>query len=138
MIRNSGGPPGAEFSRFLVVGGFAALVNIASRPLFDLFMSYELAIVAAYLVAMTVAYSLNRLFVFAPSGRSARDEYIRFAVVNAFAVVQVWLVSVALARWLFPSVGFFWHADTVAHVIGVGAPVVTSYYGHKHFSFAGR
>ena len=37
---------------------------------------------------------------------------------------------------IFPAVGFTWHGETVAHVIGVLVPVVTSYLGHKHFSFA--
>jgi len=57
-------------------------------------------------------------------------------LVNLAAVAQVWVVSVGLARLVFPVAGFVWHAETVAHVIGVAVPVFTSYLGHKHFSFA--
>jgi putative flippase GtrA len=47
----------------------------------------------------------------------------------------VWIISVALARFVFPAIQFTFHADTVAHVVGVVAPVFTSYLGHKYFSF---
>ncbi len=62
-------------------------------------------------------------------------QFIRFAMVNAIAFTQVWLVSVGLARWLFPAIGFDWQAETVAHVIGVASPAVTSCFLHQHFSF---
>jgi hypothetical protein len=65
----------------------------------------------------------------------ARGEYARFALANAVAFAQVWLVSVGLARLVFPAIGFRRHADTVAHLIGLASPVWTSYLGHKHFSF---
>ena len=55
---------------------------------------------------------------------------------EAAAVAQVWIVSVGLTRFIFPAIGLAWHAETVAHVIGVAVPVFTSYLGHKHFSFA--
>jgi len=37
---------------------------------------------------------------------------------------------------LFPSVGFVWHSDSIAHIVGVLSPVLISYQGHKRFSFA--
>jgi putative flippase GtrA len=126
----------AEFLRFLIAGGIAALVNIASRVLLDMVMAYEIAIVVAYAIGMTCAFLLNRRYVFPPSRFRPHQEYARFAFVNLLAVVQVWIVSVGLARYIFPGLGFDWHAETVAHVIGVMVPVLTSYLGHRHFSFA--
>jgi putative flippase GtrA len=135
---NSKSSPGnrERFMRFLAVGVVAALVNILSRVALNYVMSYEVAIVLAYVCGMTTAYVLNKLFVFSPSGRAVHDEYIRFAIINLFAVAQVWIVSVGLAFYIFPSIGFDWHAETVAHIIGVMVPAVTSYFGHRHFSFA--
>lgn len=127
-----------RFVLFLGAGGIAAVVNILSRIALSTMMAYEVAIVVAYLVGMTTAYLLNKYFVFAASGRHAASEYLRFALVNLAAVAQVWIVSVALARFAFPATGFDWHAETVAHVIGVAVPVFTSYLGHKHFSFAAK
>ncbi len=127
-----------RFALFLFAGGTAALVNILSRIAFNWLMPYEVAIVVAYLCGMTMAYLLNKRFVFTSSGRGVASEYMRFALVNLAAVAQVWIVSVGLARLVFPAIGFIWHAETVAHVIGVTIPVFTSYLGHKHFSFAAK
>ena len=127
-----------RFALFLFAGGTAALVNILSRIAFNWLMPYEVAIVVAYLCGMTTAYLLNKRFVFASSGRGVASEYTRFALVNLAAVAQVWVISVGLARLVFPAIGFAWHAETVAHIIGVTIPVFTSYLGHKHFSFAAK
>jgi putative flippase GtrA len=125
-----------RFVRFLLVGGAAALVNVLSRMAFSLSVPYIAAIVIAYVCGMTTAYALNKLFVFAPSGRAVHEEYLRFTIVNMVALAQVWLVSVGLAFYIFPWLGFNWHAETIAHIIGVAVPTVTSYFGHRHFSFA--
>jgi putative flippase GtrA len=124
-----------QFVRFVLVGGIAAAVNILSRIALNLVMSYEAAIVVAYVCGMTVAYLLNKLFVFTPSGRRIHDEYLRFTLVNLVAVAQVWIVSVGLAFYIFPSIGFTWNAETVAHIVGVIIPTFTSYFGHRYFSF---
>jgi putative flippase GtrA len=60
---------------------------------------------------------------------------VKFATVNVVSFAQVWLVSVGLARLLFPALTFQWHADSVAHMIGVASPLLFSYYAHKHFTF---
>jgi putative flippase GtrA len=127
-----------QFIAFIIAGGIAALANIASRIAFNLVMPYEVAILVAYVCGMTTAYVLNKKFVFAASGRRVTTEYMRFTLVNLVAVAQVWIVSVGLARLIFPAIGFMWHDETIAHVIGVLVPVFTSYLGHKHFSFASQ
>lgn len=124
-----------RFALFLCAGGSAAFVNIVSRIIINWYVSFELAVVAAYVCGMTTAYVLNKLVVFKSQDRAIAQEYMRFAIVNLVAAVQVWCVSVGLARLLFPAIGFTWHAETVAHVIGVASPIYTSYLGHKHFSF---
>jgi putative flippase GtrA len=125
----------AKFIRFVVSSGVAAVVNIVVRLLLQFVMGYELAVFLAYLVGMSVAFVLARLYVFDGRSRRADGQFLRFAAVNAIAFAQVWLVSVGLARYAFPAIGFHWHAETVAHIIGVGSPVVSSYLGHRHFSF---
>ncbi len=121
---------------FLLVGGVAAIVNVICRVILNRVMPFEAAILFAFACGMTTAYILNKVFVFSPSGRSVHDEYIRFSIVNLAALAQVWIVSVGLARLIFPWIGFTSHAETVSHVIGVTVPVFTSYLGHKHFSFS--
>lgn len=126
----------SPFLRFVISGGIAAAVNIASRIALSQIMPFSTAIVLAYLAGMTTAYILMKLFVFDQSGSSVRQEYIRFGLVNLVSLLQVWLVSVGLARWFFPLINYTWNADTTAHIIGVLSPVITSYLAHKSFTFA--
>jgi len=130
--------PSRQFLSFVAIGGAAAAVNFVVRFPINWFTSYEVAIVIAYLIAMTTAFVLNRTFVFdGAAGGAWFYQYLRFAGVNVIALVQVFLVSVGLARLLFPAIGFNWYSDAVAHFIGLASPIVTSYWGHKYFSFAG-
>ena len=124
-----------RFGSFAVTGGLAALVNLISRYFLSRATIYEVAVAVAYLIGMTTAFFLARRFVFEASGRSIGPEYGRFAMVNVAAFIQVWVVSVFLARLLFPKLSFYWHPEEVAHLIGVVSPIAISYYAHKHFSF---
>ena len=125
----------SEFFRFVLAGGAAAAVNIASRWLLSAIMPFEVAVVVAYLIGMITAFALTRQFVFEKSERHVRSEAVRFVLVNLVALVQVWVVSVGLADWVFPMIGLVWQAELIAHIIGVLSPVVVSYFGHKHFTF---
>lgn len=124
-----------ELLRFVLSGGIAAAANVLSRIGFSLVLPYSAAILLAYGVGMLTAYLLMRSFVFAASGRRKRDEASRFVVVNLVAAAQVWAVSMLLSRWLLPAVGWSWQVETVAHGIGVGSTVLTSYAMHRGFTF---
>ena len=126
-----------QFLSFVAIGGFAAGVNFVARFPIDRVVSYELAVVLSYAVAMTTAFLLNRAFVFKAASGSWVRQYWRFFLVNLLALAQVFVVSVGLARLIFPALGFTWHADAIAHAIGLASPIVTSYWAHKRFSFAG-
>ena len=124
-----------RFMRFLLTGGFAALVNLGSRYLLNQYMSFEAAVAMAYLFGVVTAYLLARLFVFEKSGHKIATEFRRFAVVNIISLAVVWSVSVGLAVYLFPYLGFHWHAEAVAHFIGVASPTLIAYFAHKHYTF---
>ena len=125
----------AQFVLFAVAGGTAALVNILARIGFNLVTPFEVAVVLAYTVAMTVAFMLNRHYVFKASDGELPLQYFRFFVVNLIALAQVFTVSVLLARVIFPWIAFTWKAETVAHVLGVLSPIFTSYTLHKSYTF---
>lgn len=126
-----------RFMRFAGAGLVAAIANVASRIGLSHLMGYSASVAVAYLVGMTVAFLLTRMFVFDETENPWQKELIRFALVNGVAFVQVWAVSLLLAKWLFPRMQITWHAESLAHAIGVGSPIVLSYLGHKHFSFRG-
>lgn len=125
-----------QFWTFLLVGGLAALVNWFSRIMFSAQgVPFEIAVVIAYLFGMVTAYLLSRMFVFEKTGRSLAGEIWRFTLVNMVALVMVWVVSVTLERWLLPAINWTWRPAEVAHGIGVISPVITSYFGHRFFTF---
>lgn len=126
---------GKRFAGFVVTGGIAALANLVSRWLLSHVVDYPLAVTLAYLVGMTTAYLLARTYVFRPTGGRWQHEFGRFAMVNAVSFLVVLGISVGLADWLLPAIGWRWHAEDVAHLVGVMSPIVLSYYAHKHFSF---
>jgi putative flippase GtrA len=126
-----------RFMRFTGAGVVAAAANVLSRIALSHVMRYSASVAVAYLIGMVVAFTLSRLFVFDETANPWQKELIRFSLINAVAFVQVWLVSLGLAEWLFPKFNVTWHAESLAHLIGVGSPIVFSYFGHKHFSFRG-
>lgn len=124
-----------EFIQFLLVGGFAAGVNFLCRIGLNEFMSFRWAVFIAYLFGMLTAFLLSKYFVFEKSGKHHLHELRDFTLVNILAVIQVWLISVGLAEHLFPLVNYTFYANEVAHLIGLMIPAITSYFGHKYFSF---
>ncbi len=128
--------PPIQLVRFLATGGLAALVNLTTRYFLTPALGFEVSVIVAYLIGMVTAYVLFRLFVFGHSGRSIVSEAYRFVLVNLLAIVLVWLVSVGLARNLFPAIGLVWHAEDLAHFIGVCVPAASSFVGHRYFTYA--
>ena len=126
------------FVLFVLIGGFSSAVNLVTRILINRVTSYEVAIVLAFPVALTTAFLLNRAFVFRSAGAAWHGQFARFLIVNLAALVQIFLVSVGLARLVFPYIGMRFHPETAAHGIGLLSPILTSYWAHRHFTFRAR
>ena len=127
-----------EFLQFLFVGGIAAGVNFISRIGFSEFFSYRISIILAYIVGMVIAFTLFKHYVFEKSGRHYIEEVKGFIIVNIFGIIQVWLISIGLAEYLFPYISLQFYPHEVAHFIALGIPALSSYFGHKHFSFSNK
>ncbi|GAC1527539.1 MAG: hypothetical protein NVS3B1_17950 [Marmoricola sp.] len=123
------------FLRFLVTGGIAALINFGSRIVYSLWLSYPVAVILAYLTGMVAAFVMARLYVFTETDHSIVKSAGWFAVVNVVGAAQTLGVSLLLADWVLPGLGVDWQVETLAHGLGVMAPVFSSYLGHKHLSF---
>ena len=124
-----------QFVLFLVSGGVAALLNWASRFLFSLWMTFEWAVVCAFGVGLATGFILMRTIAFDGRGKPALPQAGRYALVNAAALAQTWIVSVLLARWALPAMGVTTHAEAVGHLAGVLFPVFTSYIAHRKYTF---
>ena len=129
------GPAYIRFLKFLAVGGFAAAVNFFSRIEFSHYMRYSAAIVLAYLLGMITAFVFNRLLVFRHTTNALLVQASWFVVINVLALLQTLAISLIMVNWGLPRIGWSWQPELVAHAFGVAVPVITSYFGHKHFSF---
>src|SRR6201996_5917492 len=125
----------SQFALFVLVGSTAAAINFGSRILFSLWTSYTTAIILAYLLGMVTAFCLNRLFVFRETASALHHQMIWFVVINVLAVAQTLAISLLLAHWLLPILGWASQPDLSAPPVGVAVPVATSYIGHKRISF---
>ena len=124
-----------QFVMFLLSGGIAAALNWASRFLFSLWMPFEWAVVCAFGVGLATGFALMRSIAFDGRGKPALPQAGRYAIVNAAALAQTWIVSVVLARWALPAVGVHEQAEAIGHLVGVLFPVVTSYFAHRLYTF---
>jgi putative flippase GtrA len=124
-----------QFLKFLVAAGLSVPVNLGSRVLLSRIMPYEAAIVVSHLCGMLTAFLLTRSFVFERSGRRMSNELARFTIVNVISLIVTWVVAVGLLRLVFPRIGFDTHPGLVAHIAGLALATLTSFYGHRRYSF---
>lgn len=124
-----------QFVLFVITGGIAALANFGSRFGFNLFTSFAVAVILAYLVGMITAFVLAKLFVFKETTNSTSQSFVWFTLVNLVAVMQTYFISVGLFYYVFPCMGYEFYPAATAHAIGVIFPVFTSFIGHKYLSF---
>jgi putative flippase GtrA len=124
-----------QFLKFLVFAGMSVPVNLGSRVLLSRIMPYEAALVVSHLCGMLTAFLLTRAFVFERSGRRVSNELARFTIVNVLSLIVTWVVAVGLLRLVFPRIGFDTHPELVAHIAGLSLASLTSFYGHRRYSF---
>lgn len=124
-----------EFVKFIGLGAIAALANFASRFVFDTFMPYEAAVGCAYLLGMVIAFILFQKFVFGDAGNGQFTQAFRFTVVNIVGLLVAVAVSSLFARTVLPAIGWTYLPYTTAHLVGIMAPTITSYFGHKFFTY---
>lgn len=139
-ITDAHAPAGSTFwlstpARFLFAGGLAAAVNFASRFVLSVWLPYPIAIVVAYVIGMATAFVLNRRYVFRSATTPLPRQVAWFVAINVLAVAQTLAVSLLLAGVVLPRIGLQTHVEAIAHAIGIAVPIVTSYLGHKHWTF---
>ena len=125
----------AQFARYLLAGGLAALANYGSRFAFSRAVPFELAVVLAFGVGLCTGFLLMRYYAFQPSQQSTGSQLLAYLAVNALALVQTLAISSLLLRLVLPALGVQFQAQAIAHGAGVLVPVVTSYFGHRWLTF---
>ena len=125
-----------ELAAYLGAGITAAASNFAARFAFSHVVSFEVAVALAYVVGMIVGFTLMRSYAFTSSRRPMSRQMLDYCWVNLLGVVQTVVTSSLMLRQVFPH--FFSDADLLepwAHLFGIAVPAVSSYFGHKWFTF---
>ncbi|QBG87098.1 GtrA family protein [Xanthomonas oryzae] len=125
-----------RFVLFVAASGVAAVANFSSRIAFNQFIGYVPAIVLAYFVGMVTAFLLNRSYVFKDANKQLAKQIFWFVAVNALALLQTIFISLVLSHYVFPWIGLTLYPETFAHALGIIAPAIASYFGHKHLTFS--
>ena len=123
---------------FLFIGTFTALINLLSRIFYNNYMSFPNAVIMAFLTGMIVGFILYKIFVFKKSIHSTFKEIYLYIMVNFVTIIQTYLISVGLEKYLFPYIEFEYYPKFIAHIFGVAIPALSSFIGHKYFTFKSK
>ncbi|MFT3721999.1 MAG: GtrA family protein [Hyphomonadaceae bacterium] len=129
-------PSFAEFAQFIAIGAAAAGVNLVARYLLNFTMPFEAAVIIAYVVGMVAGFAMFQVFIYRGASILQSHRMVRFAWVNLFGATLAWTVSIVMARQLLPILGWTWHPLEIAHLAGVAAPALCSYFLNKYYTFA--
>jgi putative flippase GtrA len=92
-------------------------------------------VLLAFLVGVAVAFVLMRTYVFDAQDKALGPQLATFIVVNLFAALQTFVVSILLARWAVSVIGVVSYGEAIGHLGGIITPVITSYFGHRLLTF---
>jgi putative flippase GtrA len=138
----------AQFLRYLLCAGLAALVNFLAGSLlvdglgFTSAWEFPVAVAAAYALGMVVNFLLNRNYTFA-SDRRGIDQARTFVVVALSGLALTTCVA-ALARAALPLLGVgafafvpapFGTPETLSRLLAIALASVYSFTAHKLFTF---
>lgn len=126
-----------EFVIFILTGGLAASANFLSRIALSSYlgMDFYLAVIIAYIIGMVIAYILFKIVVFKKNDNeiSLKKSIMFFCIVNLIGILLTFCLSNFLYYVLLKNLHFF--RAEISHGIGIMLPAVSSYIGHKYFSF---
>lgn len=125
-----------QFSKFAVAGGIAAAANFLSRFVFNQYLSYVPSITLAFFVGLATGFLLMRNYVFTGSKHGTAKQVYLYVAVNLAGLVLTILVSVSVSKLAHMVVANTGVDEAIGHLIGVGSPILLSFYAHKKLTFA--
>ncbi|MEZ5539457.1 MAG: GtrA family protein [Pseudomonadales bacterium] len=125
-----------QFIKFFFSALAAAAVNFLVRLVLDPYVGYSYAIVIAYVVGTIFAFFLYQRKVFGDGIRPLWQETFLYVFVTLAAMAQTLIISIVLADHFFPAINLLWYPKELAHVIGMGVPMFSSFLGHKYLTFS--
>lgn len=127
-----------EFLRFILTGVTATVGNMATVYASGYFIEYRLALIAGLIVGFLISFVMGKLFAFQSASASAtRQEFGRFILVYAFGATLYWFVASFVGMYVASQFLPPRFAQLVGVFAGASLMVITSYFGHRLFTFAG-
>ncbi len=123
-----------QFLKFLAVGGTAALLHWISRIVLSLWLPFSWSVTVAYVIGMTVAFILNRIFVFPKSSKPIYRQARDFVLVNVGFFPLVWLAAISI-NMMLEQFNFVYAPQALAHGIAVSLPMIATFLIYKFFTF---
>jgi putative flippase GtrA len=126
----------SEFARFVLTGIAAASGNLAVTWLARLYESFEISLLAGIAAGLAISFALSKWFAFGSrSWRRAGREVPRFLIVYAVSSATYWVIAVVIG-WVLLSHGLSTKAAEICGIlIGAGTMTLTSYFGHRLFTY---
>ncbi|MEM0955390.1 MAG: GtrA family protein [Pseudomonadota bacterium] len=124
----------AQFLMFLLVGTTAAGLHWLARYLLSIWLSFPVAVALAYCVGLTIAFALNKRYVFPTAARPVARQARDFVLVNLAFFPVVWGASLLLRAWL-ASRGVTQYAEGLAHGLAIAIPVFMTFLIYKFMTF---
>ncbi|HEY4031005.1 MAG TPA: GtrA family protein [Caulobacteraceae bacterium] len=121
--------------RYLLFGAMAAGINWGSRFGWSLLLPFQFAVIAAYATGMVFAFVTFRCFVFDASGAGVGGQARNFVIVNLLGAAQTWILAMVMVDKILPAIGWRFQPEACGHAVAIAAPVVTSWFGHRYFTF---
>ena len=95
------------------------MINFGARIMLNVWLSFSMSIILAYVAGAVTAYLLTRAFVFTDSQQSVSHSIGFFILINLVAVLQTWIVSMALADYVLPAMHVDAFRKEIAHGVGI-------------------
>jgi putative flippase GtrA len=124
-----------QFARFFLVGTVAAALHWLYRFVINMFVSYEVALIGAYLISLFSGFLLTKYFVFPLSTKSISHQATFFALFNVSMLPVVLGISFVLSEFVFAHLMSPAPARGLAHALGVVAPAVINFVLQKFVAF---
>jgi energy-coupling factor transport system substrate-specific component len=121
--------------RFIIAGGFAAVVNWLVRFPLELVMPFIPAVIAATIIGMVVGFISYRSFVFPGSARPLTGQIRDFVAVNLLGMAVTVVVAALLRHVILNVVDVLPDVNAVAHALGIAAGALANFLGHKRVTF---
>lgn len=132
-------PDFREIGRFLVTGVVATLGNMTVVWLLRGTCSLKLSLAVGFITGMAISFVMMKTFAFkAQEWNGARGEMLRFLIVYAVGT-GCYAVAALAGEHVLVTLGVPGRVAALGGVFAGGAVMaVTSYFGHRHFTYRRR